>query len=133
MKEALKLALEALETCCAGDYSTGHVIDPSFDEDAVNEAITAIKEALAQDELCSSQKPVAEVKAKQDGYGGTFIQQYQLLEHGTKLYTTPPKEQQSCDKRPWVGLTDEEASWCQAPSTIQTWKRIEAKLKELNA
>ena len=50
MKEALKLALEALETCCAGDYSTGHVIDPSFDEDAVNEAITAIKEALAQPE-----------------------------------------------------------------------------------
>ncbi len=48
MREALKLALEALETCCAGDYSTGHVIDPSFDEDAVNEAITAIKEALAQ-------------------------------------------------------------------------------------
>ena len=40
-------------------------------------------------------------------------------------------------KRPWVGLTDEEASWCQAswcqaPSTIQTWKRIEAKLKEKN-
>ena len=50
MKDALKLALEALETCCAGDYSTGHVIDPSFDEDAVNEAITAIKEALAQPE-----------------------------------------------------------------------------------
>lgn len=46
--EVLKLALEALETCCAGDYSTGHVIDPSFDEDAVNEAITAIEEALAQ-------------------------------------------------------------------------------------
>ena len=55
MKEALKLALEALETCYAGDYSTGHVIDPSFDEDAVKEAITAIKEALAQPE----QEPVA--------------------------------------------------------------------------
>ena len=50
MRKALKLALEALETCCAGDYSTGHVIDPSFDEDAVNEAITAIKEALVQPE-----------------------------------------------------------------------------------
>ena len=35
-------------------------------------------------------------------------------------------------QRLWVGLTDEEASWCQAPSTIQTWKRIEAKLKEKN-
>ena len=41
------------------------------------------------------------------------------------LNASPPK-------RPWVGLTDEEASWCQAPSTIQTWKRIEAKLKEKN-
>ena len=49
-KEALKLALEALETCYAGDYSTGHVIDPSFDEDAVKEAIISIKEALAQPE-----------------------------------------------------------------------------------
>jgi len=35
-------------------------------------------------------------------------------------------------QRPWVGLTDDEASWCQAPSTIQTWKRIETKLKEKN-
>ena len=42
----LEQVLEALETCYAGDYSTGHVIDPSFDEDAVKEAITAIKEAL---------------------------------------------------------------------------------------
>ena len=41
------------------------------------------------------------------------------------LYTTPPQ-------RTWVGLTDEEASWCQAPSTIETWKRIEDKLKEKN-
>jgi len=36
-------------------------------------------------------------------------------------------------KREWAGLTDEEASWCQAPSTIETWKRIEAKLREKNA
>jgi hypothetical protein len=35
-------------------------------------------------------------------------------------------------QRTWVGLTDEEASSCQAPSTIETWKRIEAKLKEKN-
>jgi hypothetical protein len=35
-------------------------------------------------------------------------------------------------QRTWAGLTDEEASWCQAPSTIETWKRIEAKLREKN-
>ena len=49
-RKVFELALEALETCYAGDYSTGHVIDPSFDEDAVKEAIIAIKEALAQPE-----------------------------------------------------------------------------------
>jgi hypothetical protein len=47
-------------------------------------------------------------------------------------YSDALDEIASPPKRPWVGLTDEEASWCQAPSTIQTWKRIEAKLKEKN-
>ena len=46
-QQALKLALEALESCSAGDYSTGHVIHPSFDVDAVNRAIDAVDEALA--------------------------------------------------------------------------------------
>lgn len=45
--EALKLALEALGSCSAGDYSTGHVIHPSFDADAVNKAIEAI-DALSE-------------------------------------------------------------------------------------
>ena len=44
MKEALKLALEALE---------------DWDSPVALPAIYAIKEALAQDELCSSQEPVA--------------------------------------------------------------------------
>jgi len=35
-------------------------------------------------------------------------------------------------QRPWVGLTDEEAAWCQAPTTTETWKRIETKLKDKN-
>jgi len=48
----------------------------------------------------------------------------------------PPKEQQSCDKREWVGLTDEDMNvlfphgssvWVQ-----ETVKIIEAKLKEKN-
>ena len=41
------------------------------------------------------------------------------------LYTTLPQ-------REWVGLTDEEAAWCQSPTVTETWKRIEAKLKEKN-
>lgn len=43
---ALKLAKDALETCDVGDCSTGHVIDPSFDAVAVDEALVAIDEAL---------------------------------------------------------------------------------------
>jgi len=35
-------------------------------------------------------------------------------------------------KREWVGLTEEQAAWCQAPTTRETWKRIEAALKEKN-
>jgi len=32
----------------------------------------------------------------------------------------------------WVGLTDEEAAECWSTSAVQTWKHIEAKLKEKN-
>jgi len=32
---------DALETCEVGDFSTGHVIYPSFDEKLVNEALAA--------------------------------------------------------------------------------------------
>lgn len=45
---ALKLAREALESCDVGDYSTGHVITPSFDAVAVYGAITAINEVLGE-------------------------------------------------------------------------------------
>lgn len=39
---ALKLARDALDSCQPGDYSTGHVIAPSFDEQLVSDALTAI-------------------------------------------------------------------------------------------
>jgi hypothetical protein len=42
--EALDLALEALESCTPADTSTGHVVWPSYDEQAVAQAITAIKQ-----------------------------------------------------------------------------------------
>jgi hypothetical protein len=35
-------------------------------------------------------------------------------------------------KRPWVGLTAEEAAECWTTSATQTWKNFEAKLKEKN-
>jgi hypothetical protein len=42
--KALDLALEALESCTPEDTSTGHVVWPSYDEQAVEQAITAIKQ-----------------------------------------------------------------------------------------
>ena len=45
---ALKLAKDALESCDVGDYSTGHVITPSFDAVAVYGAIAAINEVLGE-------------------------------------------------------------------------------------
>ncbi len=54
------------------------------------------------------------------------------------LYTHPPQEQQSCDKRTWVGLTDGEvddaARYCvkSGQSVNAAIRAIEAKLKEKN-
>ena len=45
-KEAMKLALEALESCTPEDTSTGHVVWPSYDEQAVEKAITALRTAI---------------------------------------------------------------------------------------
>ena len=47
-RELLQQALDALETCTPGDYSTGHVIHPSYGEHSVDEAIEAIRAYLAQ-------------------------------------------------------------------------------------
>lgn len=37
-------------------------------------------------------------------------------------------------QRQWIGLTEEEEeeAWCQAPTTTETWQRIEKKLQEKN-
>lgn len=45
---AIKEAIEALESCTPGDYSTGHVIHPSYDEDKVNAAIAALRSMPAE-------------------------------------------------------------------------------------
>ena len=61
------------------------------------------------------QEPVAEVKARADSIGGTFIQRYAELAPGTKLYTSPQAAQPLSDDRiaefpvwrHFVGLTPE--------------------------
>lgn len=40
---SIKQAIEALESCDPGDYSTGHVIHPSYDEEKVNAALAALR------------------------------------------------------------------------------------------
>ena len=98
--KALKLALEALESCSEDEWRSDddYGMMQVYDADKVNEAIPAIKEALAQDE----HGPVAVWELQEDGWDticdGDWLK---TLPVGTKLYTTPPK-------REWVGLTDEE-------------------------
>ena len=50
-RAAMEQALEALESCTPGDYTTGHVVHPSFDLAAVHKAHTALTAALANDAL----------------------------------------------------------------------------------
>ena len=45
---SIKQAIEALESCTPGDYSTGHVIYPSYDEDKVNAALAALRSMPAE-------------------------------------------------------------------------------------
>ena len=94
MKEALKLALEALENHC-GNYK--------LDDEGVKRfvaACKAIKEALAQPE----QEPVAFGMLRADGLILDVIcpDEHESFagEYTIPLYTSPPK-------RPWLGLTDE--------------------------
>ena len=105
-QEALKLALEALESCDAAHITDGG--HQWHDDKLVDKAITAIKEALAQ-----TQEPIA------------------MLFGSLPVYdrTTPPQ-------RTWVGLTDEDictfSMWLDDKSDVAVFKAIEAKLKKQN-
>ena len=151
MREVLKLALDALEIYGA-------------QAPAVRQTITAIKEALAQPDYRAvktyhegkpvyvsqpEQEPVAWTVVGDGKFGEVEIGQHAETDLDAcrywvsrgysivPLYTTPPKEQQSCDKRPWVGLTDDEIdlAWPSPAGTNSiraVAKAIEAKLKEKN-
>ena len=127
--EALKIALDALQ-------QIAHVsaMDYEYQQWAV-EAITAIKEALAQPE----QEPIgyaSEGAAKRlttVKQAHEQIRNFRLFTHDVPLYTAP--------QRTWVGLTDEEIVELhheikvQLMGTYKTediYRAIEAKLKEKN-
>ena len=108
MKEALKLALEALGTCGEDEWHSDddYGMMQVYDDRKVNEAITAIKEALAQPE----QEPVA-WRWKHGDSCWQLEDKHPRSPTAQPLYTTPPK-------RPWVGLTDEDCKGMSAGDKV---------------
>jgi hypothetical protein len=141
-EEALNLALDALETSM-------------YPQQKQLQAITAIKEALAQPE----QEPVVWMYQDKSTHDVRFQKHMRgFVDHGatyeTPLYTSPPQQELVCvcgavwegqeliyttPQRTWVGLTDEEivliVAECAAShqhTDIHFARAIEAKLKEKN-
>jgi len=97
MIEVLKQALEVLEFDSL--YGTGK-----------QEAITSLRKAIKELE---SQEPIKWSDYEPNGMHhnkpaprSTWVGSGDLED--SNAYLDPPQEQQSCDKRTWVGLTDEE-------------------------
>ncbi len=62
----LQQALQALETCTPGDYSTGHVIHPWHDDALIDAAADAIRAHLAAQPAPA--EPVAHAQNPKDGF-----------------------------------------------------------------
>ena len=142
-KEALKLALEALDTIVDAIY-----INSQQEAEAVlkaNDAITAIKEALRENAMREvqrlgqeiEQEPVVGITAIRTWFKDGRVVTQTLC--NSWVDTTPPQRSESSGKpSAWVGLTDEEkselweisrAAW---PRYITYASLAEAKLKEKN-
>ena len=95
------------------------------------------QEALA--EQPAQQEPAAWMYVNQDGecedigYGNTYLAGH---EGCTPLYTSPPTlslaQRQARSADTWVELTEDEAFACKGRDYFETYKAIEAKLKEKN-
>lgn len=100
MRQALELALEALEAALSDDK-------PYIENS--KQAITAIKEALAQPE----QEPVGEVEQIEiddDGQASAWFKLHDHVELGDLLYTTPPQRKPLTDEQMpagWVFYTSD--------------------------
>jgi len=132
-KEALKLALEALE-----QVRDANIIGLKLTQNYYD-AITAIKEALAQPEqdgkckYCTDGCPACDARKlpEQERFLVATIGNWGRVEWadgvfpslGDKMYSAP---------RTWVVLTEDEAFACQGRDYFETYKAIEAKLKEKN-
>ena len=119
--EALTLALEALESDYVFEWPA--MQRPERVKKKRFEAITAIKEALAQPK---EQEPVAVVDVHEFYDNCANFSLLQKLPKGKHtLYTTPPQ-------RTWVGLTNEERADCWETIPELAMRKVEAKLKEKN-
>jgi hypothetical protein len=132
---ALNLALDFI---VATNKSSSFWLVPGSN---LNKTVTSIKEALAptstQCEKQPAQEPVGSLNiTSYKGLGNYDFDYVGKLPDGTySVYTTPPQEQQSCDKRTWVGLTDEEAEDIVESCDGVGWdvaQVIRKKLKEKN-
>ena len=97
--------------------------------------LIAQHEGLAKELAQPEQEPVCEITVKNGHWIDTngFSGVKDLANGIHKLYTTPPKEQRSCDKRPWVGLTEDEVlDVFKEKNAMKFARNIEAALKEKN-
>ena len=118
--EAMKQALEALETCGEDEVGQG------FNETEVKQAITSLRQAIAEAE---KQEPVAHLKLMMEhsAWEGR-LELSDVLANIDEFYTHPQP------KREWVGLTELEETGILLSSntTYSAMKFTEAKLKENN-
>ena len=144
-REALKAAIKAMANSNSISYEMMHAIADckealAQDEKGLFIDLIAQHEGLAEELAQPEQEPVCEITVKNGHWIDTngFSGVKDLANGIHKLYTTPPKEQRSCDKRPWVGLTDEEIqtihdTYHKRMGPQEFAQGIEAKLKEKNA
>jgi len=144
-KEALKLALEALDNLAAwSDGEVGGHMDEPYSAEVARRTITAIKESLANEALEKmaenarelgldyEPEPVPVAVVRWNDIGHISWRTHVMLSDDTPLYTTPPQ-------RTWVGLTDDEilsiSAECAASHQhmdIHFARAIEAKLRSKN-
>jgi len=115
-KEAMKLALEALELCNGAETAEGVVV-------YTDKEITALREALA--EQPAQQEPVAYLCENAVGHKYFRWKKPLSTYKPIALYTSPPAQ------RTWVGLDDTDLANC-TTEEYETARYWEAKLKEKN-
>ena len=131
-KEALKLALEALDNLAAWtDGEVGGHMDEPYSAEVARRTITAIKEALAQPE----QEPVVWRYKILDYFGRpvwtlkTPKTDIRVLE-SQPLYTTPPQRKPLSDDE--ILSISADCAATHQHTDIHFARAIEAKLKEKN-